>query len=95
MLTLENVPELWLWAVCESKVGFIEGLYCPNVLPVAIIQVRLNVHAHVFCAWNDLAAKVIGLQLGEGCKCSTLALQCADREQMWIRMFRILPLESL
>ena len=54
-------PEFGRRAVCEGQVGLIEGLHGSNVLPVAIIQVCLDVHAHVLRARDHLTAEVIGL----------------------------------
>ena len=61
----DSPPELWLGAVCEGQIGLVEGLHSPNVLPVAIVQVCLYVHAHVLGTRDDLTAKVVGLQMAQ------------------------------
>jgi len=63
---IDSPPELWLGAVCEGQVGLIEGLHSSNVLPVAIVQVCLYVHAHVLGTGDDLTAKVVCLQMAQG-----------------------------
>lgn len=55
-------PELWGGVVCEGQVGLVEGLDGSNVLPVAVIEVGLDVHAHVLRARDHLAAKVVRLR---------------------------------
>lgn len=49
--------------ICEGQIALVKGLDGPYVLPIAVIQVRLDVHAHVLCARDDLAAKVICLHV--------------------------------
>ena len=41
------------------EVGVVEGLDGTDILPVTIVQVRLDVHAHVLGRGNDLAAEVV------------------------------------
>jgi len=62
----DSPPELRLGAVCEGQIGLVEGLHSPNVLPVAIVQVCLYVHAHILGTGDDLTAKVVGLQVAQG-----------------------------
>lgn len=67
-----EAPELGRGAVGERQVGLVEGLHGPDVLPVAVVQVGLDVHAHVLRAGNHLAAKVIRLRAAEGSPFSAL-----------------------
>ena len=75
------VPEVGVGGVCEGEVGVIEGLNGPNVLPVAVVQVGLHMHAHVLGARDDLAAEIVCLpaRSAEACArsaCSPVSWRC-------------------
>ena len=57
-----DTPKFGIGLVCERQVGLIEGLHGSNVFPIAVVQVRLHMHANVLRAGDHFAAKVVGLQ---------------------------------
>ena len=73
------IPELRSWVVCEGQVGLIECLHSSNVLPVAVVKVSLDVHAHVLRTRDDLAAKVIRLSHSEPVMDSYCSSYCARK----------------
>lgn len=67
-------PVVRLGVLGEGQVGIVEGLNCPNVLPVAVIQVGLYMHPEILGTRNDFTAKVIRLHVAYTAEAHTCQL---------------------